>query len=404
MNRWGIDRTFAAIAVAAFTMSAAGALFLVAAPFVIKHLGGTDGDVGTSFALNFVAYFLSCLVISFVINRFNPKRSAQLGAIGCALAVFGMVAIIYYADSVTHPIMLFNICVIMVGILTALFWPPLVGWLSAQHEGQELNRRLGSFNMAWSSGSWISPWIGGVLVAVNASIPMAIAAAIMVLCFISLRFAKNPARIKQTVICAEMPVAEVSYIQHDQLDRFKWIARIALVAGFICVGLVRSQMGLLFKFELGYSESSYGIAITLMALANFVTFWIAGRSHQWHYKKWHFVASEAGLVVSMAIILSCKGLVLLFVAATIVGVMEGFLYAAHLFYGLTGSKQRSSLMAVHEFLLSIGLVAGSFLGGQLSDAFGRYMPYKFGVVAIAVAAAIQIAAWFIISSRKQSEA
>ena len=182
---------------------------------------------------------------------------------------------------------------------------------------------------------------------------------------------------------------------------FKWIARIGLVVGFICAGLVRSQLGLLFKFQLGYSESSYGMAITFMALANFITFWVAGRVHRWHYKRWLFVAAEVSLAASMVIILCCTGLSLLLAAAALLGLAEGFLYTAHLFYGLTGSKQRSSLMAMHEFLLAVGLVAGSLVGGYLSDAFGRYTPYWYGLAAVGIAAILQIFVWLAIDDKQR---
>jgi MFS family permease len=379
-------------------MAAGGSIFLVAQPFIIKSMQGTDGDVGTSMASYFTAYAFACLGVSFVIGRFNSKRSAQIGAAGCAAAVFGIAATIIYVEHVTHPILMFNLCSAFLGIFTALFWPPLVGWLSAEHEGADLNRRLGSFNLAWSCGGWISPWIGGILVAASTYLPIFITAVIMVLCFVSLRFAKNPGRATPSP-SMDSEIGET--VCSSQLIRFKWIARIGLVIGFILVGLVRSQMGLLFKFQLGYSESSYGIAITLMAFANFIIYWIAGRIHGWHYKKWVFVVSEIGLAASMILILSCKALWILLAAATIVGITEAVLYTAHLFYGLTGSKRRSSFMAIHELLLSVGIVAGSFVGGHLSDSFGRYMPYWFGLAAIGFAAAIQLAAWFAI--RKEPE-
>ena len=88
-NYLKIDRTFASIALAAFAFSAGGGILLIAVPFVVKGLGGTDGDVGVSLALNFSSYFMACLAVSFVIHRFNPKRSTQFGSIGCGMAIFG---------------------------------------------------------------------------------------------------------------------------------------------------------------------------------------------------------------------------------------------------------------------------------------------------------------------------
>jgi hypothetical protein len=76
-------------------------------------------------------------------------------------------------------------------------------------------------------------------------------------------------------------------------------------------------------------------------------------------------------------------------AAGIIGVAEAFIYASHLFYNVSGARNRSGLMALHEFLLSAGLVAGSLSGGYISDAFGRYKPYWFGLLMVSGAIMLQ---------------
>ena len=90
---------------------------------------------------------------------------------------------------------------------------------------------------------------------------------------------------------------------------------------------------------------------------------------------------------------------MLFAAAGIVGICEAFIYVSHLFYGVSGGKKRSGLMAIHEFLLSIGMVIGSVAGGYISDSFGRYVPYWFGVGAIFFALAVQGAIWWKLKMR-----
>jgi len=91
----------------------------------------------------------------------------------------------------------------------------------------------------------------------------------------------------------------------------------------------------------------------------------------------------------MLLILGFTSLWVFIAAAGIIGIAEGFIYASHLFYNVSGAKSRNGLMALHEFLLSAGFVIGSLTGGHLSDSFGRYMPYWFGLFAVLGAMILQ---------------
>jgi predicted MFS family arabinose efflux permease len=96
----------------------------------------------------------------------------------------------------------------------------------------------------------------------------------------------------------------------------------------------------------------------------------------------------------MLMIINGSSLNVLYTAGGLVGTGEAFMYVSHLYYGVSRSTKRSGSMAIHEFLLSIGFVTGSFGGGLLSDHFGPYMPYWFGLSAIGVGIVLQILIWF----------
>jgi MFS family permease len=379
------------LCVAAFVMSVAGGIYLVALPFMIKRLNGTDGDVGVGMALNFGAYLVACLVASTLVDRFNPKRLVQCGAIGILLAYIGATATVLWAQQGTGAIWTLDMFSMLIGVFTAIFWPPMMGWISTGYEKEALSHRLGSYNMSWSTGSWISPYLGGLLVGIGSTWPMAVASVTVLVCFVSIGFARNPQR--DNVIMAAQESGSAPYESHPDLVPFQWMARVALVTAFVCMGLLRSQLGLLFKFELGYSEATYGIAITILCGANFAVFTAAGRMHKWHYVRWLFWGAQAVTAAAMLLIVYCPNLWMLFAAAAIVGVCEGFAYISHMFYGISGGKKRSGLMALHEFLLSCGFVIGSVAGGYISDSFGRYVPYWFGAAAVLLGLAVQWAIW-----------
>jgi MFS family permease len=396
-TKWfGSDRTLVALCIAAFMMSAAGGMYLVALPFMIKRLGGTDGDAGVGMALNFGAYLLACLAAARLIDRFNAKRLVQCGAIGISTAFAGAACTVLWGRG-AGAIWTLNLFSMVAGVFTAIVWPPMMGWLSTGYEGTALSHRFGSYNMSWSSGSWISPYLGGLLVGVSSMWSMAAAAVAAGICFAAVAFARNPRR--DEAIAVSGPMGATVHKFHPDLARFRQMARVALVTAFVCVGLLRSQLGLLIKFELNYSEATYGIAITIFCAANFAVFMAAGRAHKWHYVGWLFWGAQLVTAGAMLLIVYYPKLWMLFVAAGIVGICEGFIYVSHLFYGVSGGKRRSGLMALHELLLSGGIVIGSVAGGYISDASNRYMPYWFGAAAILLGLAIQAAIWMKLRSQ-----
>jgi MFS family permease len=396
---FGGDRTLKALCFAAFLMSVANGIYLIALPFMIKRLGGTDGDVGLGMALNFGAYLVVCLATSTVIDRFNAKRLVQWGAVGIMLSFVGAACTVMWGRPGSAAIWTLNTFSALAGVLTAIFWPPMMGWVSTGYEKEALGHRLGSYNMSWSTGSWISPYLGGLLVGYGSTWPMATAAITVLICFAGIRFATNPRHDKR-IIAAQEDVAAGEL--HRDLVRFRWMARVSLVTAFVCMGLMRSQLSLLMKFDLEYSEAICGVAIMILCASNFAVFTAAGRAHKWHYVGWLFWGSQAVTGSAMLMIVYFASLPVILAAAAIVGVCEGFAYVSHMFYGISGGRKRSGLMALHEFLLSVGFVIGSVGGGYISDAFGRRAPYWLGAGAILVGLAVQAAIWLGLRTRTKA--
>jgi predicted MFS family arabinose efflux permease len=131
-----------------------------------------------------------------------------------------------------------------------------------------------------------------------------------------------------------------------------------------------------------------------MCLSNIVIFYIMGKSRWWHYKKLLFFVSPAIIIVSLAIVVLSGSLAMQLLAAALGGIGYGFVYSSHQYYGVSGGNKRSALMAIHETTLGAGVATGALFGGILSDAFGRYSPYKYAGAFIVMAGIVQIIIWF----------
>jgi len=394
---WEEESESAQVYAGAFFQSFGGTVWLVAMPFVIKRLGGTDFDAGLCMGLLFGGYMMSlalCLFGSGILDRFNKKRMAQLGAGIITATMAGAYLTVAAAEKDIcggRAAMLILIALSTAqGAATVLFWPVLVGWLSMGHEGRQLNRRLGIFNVSWSLGSVASPWFAGYLVKGGSAGPLVTCAAAAAVSFISVSLANKPSQ--------NLPLTGDNGENTDEAQvlhrRFRWMSRIALFTSFVCSGLLRTHLGLLMKFDLGFSESSYGKVFMIMSAAIFAALFAAGRTHRWHHKLFVFMGTQGLLLVSMLMIVRGNLLWQFFLAATLSGVAQGFLYSSHLYYVVSGEKHRSARMAIHEITLSIGFLAGSIAGGYISDQFGRLAPYWFGSAVVAAGLLLQGGIWF----------
>jgi len=213
---------------------------------------------------------------------------------------------------------------------------------------------------------------------------------LLIFSFVAIIFAKNPN--KSTLINEETPLLPNDMIP-TLLPKFRWMARIALFSACVCMGLARTHLAILFKFELPFTESDYGAAALVMSICMFAVFMLAGQSHAWHYKVWLFISCQILIVVSMLLILFTSSLALLTFAVALVGVGASFMYASHIYYGVSGGTRRAGRMAIHEIILSLGFAAGGIFGGILSDTYGRYSPYWFGFIVVVIGLIIQGIIW-----------
>jgi MFS family permease len=388
---------------AAFFMSFYGGIYIVSIPFVIASVGGTDKDLGLCASMGFVSYLVGCIATGSLLDRFNSRRLAQLGSGVVTISTAALLMIVLLSTrgyNLSNPVMLVIITAMISGLLTSIYWPPIMGWLSTGQEGRDLNRRLGIYNMSWSAGLAVSPFLGGLLV--ESSIVMALFAAIVfaALAFVAVTLAHPPeiqGAQRNSNDNSQVFLGPASFL----LVRFRWMSRIALVTGFTCVGLMKTQLALLFTMELGFSKSQFGTVTAIMWLITCMVFFTASRTHIWHYRIVPSILAQLSVLLSMLMIIECSLPTAFFVVAVLMGLGQAFIYISHQFYAASQSTKRSGSMALHEILLSAGQIIGFVAGGYLADFFGRrVVPYWFGLFVIVIGMAAQLAVWWILLIRQ----
>ena len=383
---------------AAFLMSSSGGVYVVALPFVIIHLGGTDKHLGIASALTSIVYIITCILIGPVIDRTGPKRYSKIGTAGLALCTAAIAFVVLLFDlgykSFNH-VNAVLIIAMLSGPFLAIFWPPVMGWISIGHEGKLLNQRLGFFNMSWTVGFCASPYIGGLLTEINYVLPIVTAALLVALTFLAVAFTKKP----KTDLShhSNIPLLEKPKKQPNPLlPKFRLIVRIAMIPVFVCMGLAKTQVALLFNQPLGFSESQFGIFMTLLWLTSCILFIALGKTHAWHFKPGLLITAQLLVMLSMLMIIKSSSIWAFSLIALILGTSHAFIYVSHQYYSVSESVNRSGAMAIHEILLSVGYTIGFLGGGYLAENFSRQaVPYWFGMATVAIAFIPQIIIWFL---------
>jgi len=374
-----------------------------AMPFIVRNIGGTEEHVGYAWAANMLGYLLCLLVAAAMLGHLRPRLATRSAAAVMVLATIMMGLVVHHAiagNDLGRPALIWTIIATgtLAGAAMSLFWPFLMAWVSADYEGAILNRRLGTYNGMWSGAAIMGPLIGGLLVDVSTSWPIVLSIACLAGCFVLLCAAHDGSAGSD---CSIEPATARQIASDDGLLlRFKWMARIALFCSWVCLGVSRSQFALFFT-GIGFSETQFGIMITIFGICNFLVLTGAGRVAFWHFKPAFLLGGQVVLALSFLLIIFGRSLWTFVPAFVIMGVGSGFAYGSHLYYGACGSRKRSGSMAIHEVTLSLGVIVGSGAGGYIASHFGVYGPYWFVLAILGLGMAAQVLTWIVVKAGRR---
>lgn len=380
--------------VSAFAMALGLSTWWTAMPFIIRRLGGTEEHVGLALALHMTGY-LVFLLLAYHIRSLSYKR-----AICCSLGIMsGATGVICLAVGRSFPEVsvsdLARIWMIIgaggtAGAALAFFWPNLMGWAAHGFAGHALNRRLGYYNVSWSSAIVMGPILGASLVETSLLTPVLIPTVLFILCVAMLLPLKDQAPASDP---AEIPPDSLARDSHqDDYAGLCYAARIALFSTWFGAAILRSQFALLLT-DLGFAKSQFGMIIALCAVSNLMVFWMAGKWPAWHGRTLPLILTQVLVVLSMVFFIQGRGMVVFSVGAILHGSGQGFAYSAHLYYSAAGPTSRSRSMVLHELTIAISTVIGSAVGGYVSHFGGVYWPYWLCLWLACVSALAQAGMW-----------
>jgi len=345
---------------------------LVAWPFYARHLGASASQVGLIGGLYQGCYALALIVGRPILDRFTPRVLAMTASL--LLAFFAMVM-----STVTTLTTLFVI-VALFGLSTFLLWPAVMGAIATGFEGRSLNRRLGRFNAAWSIGLIIGPAVGGWLYSFGAYWPFLLAGTFhLVSAGFMWRCPTPKTHRDQTSQNKTIPDTSPS----ERNVKLRSMARVGLVCGYFVFGMMRFQLPNL-AAESGLTAADFGPISATLSLSTAIGFILLGRVDAWRNRGSVIWIVQLLLAITLLILVDDAGKGHLYLCSALAGFWISFLYASHLYYGVSGRGNRARLMAIHELLLSAGFLTGALGGGLIADLTYNRFPYLVGCVVLLV--------------------
>ena len=343
--------------------------------------GARGGSIGLAAALYSGLYFAGCFVLRPLTTRLLPRHSAILSSLLSAAALIVIVAV----SDLAATVVLYGVF----GFGLALFWPPVMGWLSAGSEGNRLNRVIGRFNLAWSVGSIVGPYLAGLLVEIDLRLPLVVGAGIVLVNAVAIGAASAfVGSIRGDRYLEQTPGPTAGPDGGTPLRFPSWIG---IMAGYATLGVILVVFPLYGRDALGLPESAVGGVFLLRGLATAGVFVLAGRTGWWQFKRPVIPAPGLALAVILAVMLLAGSPLAYGVLIMLAGAPVAAAYTLSVFNGAAGSVDRTRRMAIHEALLTLGTIIGSSAGGWLYQHHGWSAAVSFCLGLVALSVAVQIA-------------
>ena len=309
-------------------------------------------------------YVTGCLTMGPVGENLRPRYSMIVSTAGMCLAVLGILL-----SRTVAPLFVFYG---LFGLFLALFWPPLMSWLSTDIEGQPLGRMMSRLTLAGSMGNVISPFVAGSLSAVSPRYPLYVAAGLFTAnCLFLMGAALALPRIRGDRHRDGGKRAAAG--REDRSTPLRFPAWVGLFVTFTALGVIITVMPMYARDVLRFSKGTIGTVLLVRALCTAGGFVILGRTNFWHFRSAPMSAGLGLLAVLVLVMAHVRSPVPLAVSLGAIGPLIALGFSSSFFHGASGSSRRAARMALHEALLAGGLIVGSAAGAQVYERFSMSM-------------------------------
>jgi MFS family permease len=345
-----------------------GVVTLGAIFYIREVFSATPSQVGYFTALWSLCYILGCIFLRPLTNRILPRYAL----IGATFLKSIFIVMIVLTDDITYAYIFYG----FFGLSIAFFWPPLMGWLSHGIEGAQLGKLISKFNLSWSIGSIISPLLAGFLSQKNPVYPLFMGCSFFLFGGLLLTGASiTLPKIRMDKVMNSIKQSSLSGTDNSTPLRFP--AWFGIFTTYTVIGVIVNIFPLFALDRINFDKSTVGFLLQGRAIFTTFGFLIIGRTTFWHFRPAPMLVSQFALAVCVLFLNYISSLTSHAVVLGLMGIFMAFNYFNSLFHSVSGSTNRAGRMAVHESLISSGLIVGSAVGGILYQKYTMSTVYSF---------------------------
>jgi MFS family permease len=336
--------------------------------YVRDIFSATPAQVGFLTGLWSLSYIIGCIFVRPLTDGVLPRYLLIMASFFECL----FIAMILLTRNLTLLCGLYA----LFGMSISFFWPPLMGWLSHGKEGPELSRLMARYNFSWSMGSIISPYLTGLLSERNTSLPL-FTGCLLFLFAGSLIAAASLAVPKIRADRAVYMKNREKVNSDGQGTPLRFPAWIGVLTTYTTIGVIVNIFPLYALNALEMSKRSVGLIMQNRALFGMIGFVIMGRTSFWHFRPAQMLIGQIALIIFTMLLMAAHSALILSSLISCIGFSMAVSYFNSMFHGVSGSENRSGRMAIHESLISCGLILGSVVGGLIYQRFSMTYVYLF---------------------------
>lgn len=332
--------------------------------FIAKESSGFSP--GMNFRLGLllgVMYIVGAVAVGPALRRItasNPRVTSR-GVIAVLSIAMGTAAILPALTPALFPERTALMVWIAVGVYapcSGAFWPVVESYIGGGRKGATLRRAVGQFNVVWALAVLLSLWAmaplmqGAPLVVLLAFGLMQIVATLLVI-----PMGAEPGRHIDEA-AEPHPAVYLPLLTTFRLLLPTSYFVVSVWSPFAPEALDRLAVGLAWQTP---------VAATWM-LSRFVVFIVMERWHGWHGRWWLVAVGAIGMVVGIGTALAAPtigglpGITALLLGLALLGVGNGAIYVASLYYAMEVGRGRVEAGGAHEALIGIGFAGGPATG------------------------------------------
>ncbi|MCS6858904.1 MAG: MFS transporter [Abditibacteriales bacterium] len=388
-----------------FLMDATVSCGWLLANYYAQDLGASKLQIGVRDFAWGVVYMPACLIVGRLV-----RRVASHVLIIAGITVQGLSA---WLNGFCHTpnqiiaLSFFN------GLGCALFWPVFMALLHDK-EAVETNRRLGAFNLGWTTGLSVGMAVSGTLAQWNARVGfhlIGVAAAVNLLYFWRARCssvqgcvcASNDSRTSaperpQTEPLAH-PRTRTPQRPHTSTPKYPNTRRLSLYLAwcscfllFFASAAATNQFPVLARLlHIPDKVSSLLVSVNIIGLS--VGSWLMSRTTQWHDRLAPILGAMTLAACALGLLLVAQSPVIFAIGWLLLGGARAVVYVASLYYGLHSHLPKAIATSIHETLIGAAFTFGPLVAGGLAQLFTPRAPIAFSLCSILAATGVIAAGW-----------